>query len=264
MADIISYAAAFIFGAVIGSFVNVCVYRMPRGISVVRPRSACPACGAALRPAEMIPLASYIFLRARCSSCRGRISPRYPLLEAVCGAMWAAFLWKFSFSFQFACYSALFSVYLAVFFIDLECMRIPNKLVISAMLPASAAAARFSFLLADPERFRSVYGSVNRFEPLLGLLPPAFFAAVYLITALTRKGGPAIGMGDIKLLIPTGLALGLRQSLFAAIMAVMLGGLAGAALILLGRKNRKDPIPFGPFIVAGAFAAAFMPLNILF
>ena len=255
MTDIVIYSAVFAFGAAAGSFVNVCIYRIPRGVSVVRPRSACPACGAALGPAELAPIFSFIFLRGRCASCKGRISARYPLVEAACGAMWAAMFWKYSFSPYFICYAALCSILLAVFFIDYDTFRIPNPLVLAAVPPALAAAVVFSFFSTGPERFRSVYGSAGMAAPLLGLVPCAFFLLIYIISSVLGGGKAAIGLGDVKLLVPAGLALGLRQSLFAAFIAVTLGGLTGIALLATGRKKRKDPIPFGPFLVAGIIAA---------
>ena len=264
MASIILCICAFVFGAIIGSFINVCVYRIPRGISVVKPRSFCPACGASLIFIDMIPLASYIIKLGKCSSCGTRISVRYLMIEFLCGALWAAHFWVFGFSFQFVCYAALCSILLAIFFIDIEWMRIPNILVICAMLPALAALARYSLFLSPPERFRSIYGSIGGADPLLGLLPCAAFIIIYIVTALLRGGQGGVGIGDIKLLAPIGLALGLRQSLLAAFISVMLGGLTGLVLIASGIKTRKDPIPFGPFIVVGAVVAVFIPVSNIF
>ena len=253
-----AYATAFVFGAVVGSFINVCIYRIPRGISLASPRSTCTACGASLGPAELVPLVSYFALRGRCAKCRARISPRYPIVEFLCGALWAALFWRFSFTYEFICYAIFCSVLLAVIFIDADTMRIPNSLVIAATFPALAAALRYSFFIGPPERFRSAYNGVNRAAPLLGLAPCAFFIAVYALTSIASKGKPAIGMGDIKLLIPAGLALGLRQSLLAAFVAVTLGGITGVALLAARVKKRKDPIPFGPFLVIGAYVALFV------
>ena len=255
------YALTFVVGTVIGSFLNVCVYRIPRGLSVVKPRSACPACGAAIKPAELVPLAGYLFLRGRCSSCGARISSRYPLIELACGVLWAAHLWRFQISFQFFCYVTISSILLAVFFIDLEWMRIPNKLVLSALIPAAALSVRYAFFLSAPERFRSAYGGIDAAAPLLGLIPAAFFLLIYAVTSAFGKGRGSIGMGDIKLLIPAGLALGLRQCALAVFVAVMLGGATGVLLLATRRKTRKDPIPFGPFLTAGIIFAIFVPLS---
>ena len=261
--ELFGYTVAFAFGAVIGSFLNVCIYRIPRNISIVAPRSACPACGKTLTAVELIPLISYVFLRGKCASCRARIPPRYALAELLCGALWVALLWKLTFSFEFICYALLCSIFLAIFFIDLEWMRIPNVLVICAIIPAVALYIRYALFLTPPERFRSIYNSVGGAEPLLGLIPGAVFLIIYIVTALFRGGEGAIGMGDIKLLIPMGVALGLRQNLLAVFIAIMLGGLTGAALIISGKKTRKDPIPFGPFLIAGAYAAIFIPVSII-
>lgn len=258
MAEYARYACVFLFGIIAGSFVNVCVYRIPRDISIVRPRSRCPSCGAAIKPRELIPIVSFIFLRGKCSSCRAAISARYPIIEIICGILSAALLNRFGLSFRFACYAILCLILTAVFFIDLEWMRIPNALVISALIPACAAWAEFMFFLTPPERFRSVYASVNGAAPLLGLIPCAAFLLIYTVSLLAGKSGNAIGLGDVKLLIPTGLALGLRQIALAVFISIIMGGVAGAALLITRVKNRKDPIPFGPFIVVGVIAAIFM------
>ena len=257
MAYILPYVLAFAFGAVAGSFVNVCVCRIPRGKSVVLPRSSCPGCGNVLKARELIPLASYFMLRGRCSACGIKISFRYPAVEFICGALCSALCWKFGLSIQFTCYTLLCFILVAVFFIDLEWMRIPNALVICALAPALASYANYIFIMTGPERFRSVYNSVSAIEPLFGLIPCLIFLFIYIITAIAGKGKSAIGMGDIKLLFPAGIALGLRQNMLAVFIAVMLGGLAGIILIITRKKTRKDPIPFGPFIVIGIIAAIF-------
>ena len=264
MIETFVYIFVFITGTVVGSFVNVCAYRIPRGISVIKPRSSCPSCGAALKARELIPVVSYIFLRGRCAACHARISILYPTTELACGALWAALFWKLGLTFQFAVYAPLCSIFLAVLLVDLKWMRIPNALVLCALVPACAAIANYSLIYTGPERFRSVYNSANAVEPLLGLIPGALFLLIYAVTAAFGGGRGAIGMGDIKLLIPIGLALGLRQCLFAAFIAVILGGLVGAALLITRVKSRKDPIPFGPFLVIGAIAAIFLPVSILF
>lgn len=261
MAALFPYIVTYILGAITGSFLNVCIYRLPRGISIVKPRSACPACSAQIKARELIPLVSYLFLRGRCSSCGAKIPVRYPLVEFLCGALWIAAFWKFALSFQFVFYALIISILLAVFFIDLEWMRIPNKLVLSALIPAAALSVRYAFFLSAPERFRSAYGGIDAAAPLLGLIPAAFFLLIYAVTSAFGKGRGSIGMGDIKLLIPAGLALGLRQCALAVFVAVMLGGATGVLLLATGRKTRKDPIPFGPFLTAGIIFAIFVPLS---
>ena len=264
MANLALYSCVFVFGLIAGSFMNVCIYRIPRGMSVASPRSHCPACGTPLKAYEMIPLAGYALLRGRCSSCGAAIPFRYPLVELASGALCAVLFWKFGASFRFACYAALCMIYTAVFFIDLEWMRIPNVLVVYALIPACALWVEYLFFLTPPERFRSVYNSINGSGPLLGLIPCAAFLLIYAVSAIAGKGKSAIGMGDIKLLIPTGLALGFRQCLLAVFISVILGGLTGAVLLISHKKNKKDPIPFGPFIVVGAIAAIIVPSAVFF
>ena len=255
---------AFMFGLAVGSFLNVCIYRIPRGMSVAKPRSACPLCGAGLKAHELIPLISYAALRGKCSACSGRINIRYLIVETLCGALWVILLHRFHFSFEYICYAVLCSILLAVFFIDMEWMRIPNVLTIAACAPAIAVGAKYALFSADPERFRSAYQSINPAEPLLGLLPALFFFAVFAISSAVGGGKSAVGMGDVKILLPAGFALGLRQGAFAAFTAVALGGLAGVILLAAGIKKIKDPIPFGPFIVIGVYAALLFPISNIF
>jgi leader peptidase (prepilin peptidase)/N-methyltransferase len=249
-----------VFGAVIGSFLNVCVYRIPRDMSIVSPRSHCPACGTVLKASELVPLVSYAALRGRCGTCRERIPLRDPLVEALCGALWAFLFLRYGFSFSFFCDAVFFSILLAVFFIDVEWLRIPNPLVLCAMLPAAAAFGRHA--LASPLlRLRGGYQSAHPLAPLLGLIPgAALFLLIYLCALLIYRNNRVIGMGDIKLMIPVGLRLGLWQCLLAVFLAVSLGALTGIVLILAGKKKRRDPIQFGPFIVIGAFAAPLLPI----
>ncbi|MDR1439597.1 MAG: prepilin peptidase [Clostridiales bacterium] len=295
----IPYFASFVFGIFIGSFLNVCIYRVPRGMSVALPRSFCPLCSAPLAPAHLVPLASYAALRGRCAFCGGRISARYPAVELLCGLLWAGMFRMFSLSFELFCYGAFFSILLAIVFIDAEWYVIPNPLVLAAMLPAVAAFARHVAAVsglapglggaagyggaaggaglgisnaagvagapaggglvarsAGAYALASPYGSASPMAPLLGLIPgAAFFLAIYIIALLFFKSDRAIGMGDVKLFIPVGLILGLRLCLIAVFASVFLGGLCGGALILVGRKTKKDSIPLGPFIAIGALAA---------
>jgi leader peptidase (prepilin peptidase)/N-methyltransferase len=137
-----AYAAVFAFGTFIGSFLNVCVYRLPRGMSVARPRSFCPRCSRTLSPAQLVPLASYFAGGGKCAFCGEPIPARYPAVEFLCGILWAGMFRMFALSFHFFCYSAFFSILLAVFFIDLEWYIIPNSLVLAAMVPAVAAFLR--------------------------------------------------------------------------------------------------------------------------
>jgi leader peptidase (prepilin peptidase)/N-methyltransferase len=150
---------------------------------------------------------------------------------------------------------------LAVFFIDAEWYIIPNTLVLAAMVPAAAACARHAIAAISAgsrgayDMF-SPYAGESALAPLLGLVPgAAFFLAVYAVAAICFRNARAVGMGDIKLYIPVGLILGIRLCLAAVFISVVSGGLCGAALILLGKKTRKDSIPLGPFIVVGALAA---------
>jgi leader peptidase (prepilin peptidase)/N-methyltransferase len=240
----------FLFGLIIGSFVNVLIYRFPRGESVARGRSHCVNCGEILGVSELVPILSYILLKGRCKHCGTRISIRYPVVELLCGAVFISFYLQYSLSFEFICYSAFFSLLLGISFIDIEFMIIPNRLVFYSLVIAMIA---FIYNILWP---LGIYGDQNPLTPLLGLIPGAvFFFLVFLVSKALFKTEDSVGMGDIKLLIPIGLILGFGSCLIAVFISVVAGGVAGAGLVLTGVKKRKDPIPFGPFLVFGSYFA---------
>ena len=249
----VGLAFAFILGAAAGSFVGVCVHRIPRKLPMARPLPACQSCGAEFRGSALIPLIGYAIRRGRCPECGAGMPWRLPAAEFICGAIWAALFWRYGVSAVFAIYAVFFTILLAIFFIDIEWMRIPNILTLCAMVPA---AASFMHHALSP---LAIYRDPGALSPLLGLIPGAgLFAAVYAFARLFSGTDRSLGLGDVKLMFPVGLLLGFWQCLAAVAVASILGGVVAATLLLLKRKNRKDAIPFGPFIAIGAFVAAFL------
>ena len=247
------YSFVFILGLFVGSFINVLIYRTPRNESVLKPRSHCPVCGKVLNATELFPVVSFIILRARCKNCNSRISPRYPVVESLIGFLFLLTYIKYGFSFEFFCYSAFFSLLTAISFIDAEFMIIPNRLVFYAFIISTIT---FAYNTIFP---LAIYGNANPFYPLLGLLPGAvFFFLINVGALLFFKSDNSIGMGDVKLLIPIGIVLGFKSCLVAVLISVMLGGLVGVVLIILRKKKKRDRIPFGPFIVLGAYLALIL------
>ncbi|WP_242868875.1 prepilin peptidase [Desulfotomaculum copahuensis] len=220
-------------GLAAGSFLNVCIHRLPRGESVVFPPSRCPHCGQRLAARDLVPLFSYLWLKGRCRYCGSGISPRYPLVEALTGVLFAVLYMRFGLNLLLFKYLFLTSVLIVLSFIDLEHYLIPDRIIIFAL-----AGGVIINLFTRDLTFLSV---------LLGLAAPAAFL---LLLAVASRGG--MGGGDIKLAAVTGLFLGWPLGLLAVFLGCLLGGLVGAVLLLSRIKGRKDAIPFGPFLACGA------------
>jgi leader peptidase (prepilin peptidase)/N-methyltransferase len=235
---------AGIFGLIIGSFINVVAYRIPLGRSVVSPPSACPTCGAHIRPGDNVPVISWLLLRGRCRDCGARISARYPIVEAVTGASFAATAWYIGVQWVLVPYLWFVGVTIALTLTDLDHQRIPNRILypstaVGAVLLAGAA-------IGDGHAVwfvRAMEGGV------------AYFALLFII-ALAARGG--FGMGDVKLAFLLGLFLAyvswgtLVVGVFAAFVV---GGVVAMVLLITKVRGRKDPIAFGPALVAGAWVA---------
>jgi leader peptidase (prepilin peptidase)/N-methyltransferase len=243
------YVYVFILGLIVGSFVNVLIYRIPARKSIVAPRSACVSCGKRLTVPDLVPVFSYIFLRGRCRHCGARISPRYPLVELLTAAVFAVLAIRFGFSVPFFAYAYLMTILIAVFFIDIDHRIIPNGLVLVAL---AGGLVYFAWNCISPAP--QVFGDDKWWTPLAGLLPGSgFLLFVAIVGSIIYRTEDAMGMGDVKLMAPIGLFLGWKLCITALAVSVLLGGLISMVLMLLGIKKRKDTVAFGPFIVAGAF-----------
>jgi leader peptidase (prepilin peptidase)/N-methyltransferase len=229
-----------LFGLLIGSFLNVVIWRVPRKLSVVRPPSHCPQCETPIRPIDNIPVVAWLALRGKCRHCGNPIPARYPLVEAGCGVLFAAVAARFGFSSALPAYLVLTAALLAISIIDLEHFIVPDR--ITAPLTVSALALLGLAAAADGNGWR--YG-----RTLLGGL--ALYAFLLLLNLLYPKG---MGMGDVKLSFSLGLYLGWLgwgQVFLGGFLAFLLGALVGVGLIATGVKGRKDFVPFGPFLAAG-------------
>jgi len=241
----------FLFGLVVGSFLTVVVYRVPRKESVVSPRSRCPGCGRQIAAYDNIPVLSWVLLRGRCRHCSAQISPRYPLTELANGLLWLAASLRFGDELFVAVIMAcFFSVLLAVSLIDAEHRIIPNAILYPAV-PVFAVLLVAGRLLEAP---------VDLFGAAVGLL--AFGGGMLLVAVIYPKG---MGIGDVKLAGFLGLvlgSLGLELVAVAAFLGFMLGAVGGAALMAFAGKGRKTVVPFGPFLAAGAGASVFVGAQI--
>ena len=241
---VLLYVFCAVIGLIVGSFLNVVIWRVPRGESVVRPPSHCPGCAVSIAPRDNVPVLSWLVLRGRCRACSARISARYPLVEAGCAVLWVLMALRFRLDPVLPAYLYLVSVLLALALIDVDVKRLPDALTLPSYVVGVVALGAAAALGSDS-------GSLPR-----ALLGGAALFAVYFALCLAYP--PGMGFGDVKLSGVLGLHLGwLGWDVWAVgLVAGFLGGGAfGVALLALGRAGRKTAIPFGPFMIAGALLA---------
>lgn len=255
---IVYYVFVFILGLVIGSFLNVCIYRIPEGKSIASPPSHCMGCGARLKPLDLVPVLSYIFLKGRCRYCGVKISSRYPLVELLTAVVFTVLFYKYKLTVDFAASAFLMSVLITVFFIDIDHRIIPDGLVITGL------AGGVLVILYNIFRPVWIYGDRDWWNPLLGMITGAgFLFLVAVIGMIIYKTDDAMGMGDVKIFAPIGIFLGWKMCIAALILSIVSGGLTGLFLIVTRLKDRKSTIPFGPFIVIGTFITLMWGWDIL-
>ena len=234
---------SFVFGACIGSFLNVCIYRLPESKSIVYPGSACPVCGYRLRSYDNIPILSYVLLRGKCRCCKTVIPVRYLIVELLGGLFAAAVYLKYHISPEALVYFTFIAALLVITFIDLDHRIIPDVVSLPGIAVFFMAAV---FILSVPAR-----------ESLMGIL--AGGGSLYLVALcyklLTRKEG--MGGGDIKLLAMIGALLGWQGVAFTIFVSSAAGTLVGLAVMVATRKNMKLAVPFGPFLAIGAITFIF-------
>lgn len=227
-----------LFGLLLGSFLNVVIYRLPLGLSLIRPGSRCPSCQNPIRFYDNIPLLSYFILRGRCRQCRSSIAWRYPLVEALTALCFAALFWKYALSREFLTYTVLVLFLIPISFIDLDKGLILNRLTIPGFILGICMVLGFQVETWD--------------RVLLGAL--AGGGVVFLIGVLGRLAfrKESLGMGDVKLLIMIGVYVGFP----GVVVCLFLGVLAAAVFIVVQFISKKlrlgETIPFGPFIAVGS------------
>jgi len=229
----------FILGLIVGSFSNVCIYRIPRNESIIYPISHCPKCRSNISPKDNIPLLSYILLKGRCRNCKSKISIQYPMVELITGLIYLIIYLTYGLSIQSLIYIILSSALTIIAFIDLNEQIVPD--VIS--LPGIVIGFIISFLVPYISFINSALGVV------VG-------GGIILITGLAGSvifKKEAMGGGDVKLAAMIGAFLGWRYIVISLFLGFFLGALAGIILIITKIKSREDVVPFGPFIVLGSF-----------
>jgi len=230
--------AVSLFGLAIGSFLNVVIARVPAGRSLLRPGSACPGCSAPLTWYDNIPVLSFLMLRGRCRACGMHISWRYPVVETITAAVLVVAYVAFGPSADFLVACVMLPTLVALTAIDLDHQMIPDAITLPGILIGlviNLASRRISWL-----------------DSVVGIL---LGGGLFLVIILVSRGG--MGGGDLKLGAMLGAFLGWKALIVALFVAIVLGGAIGAVLLATGRRGRKDPIPFGPFLAAGGAMALF-------
>lgn len=244
----VAFVVIGILGAVIGSFLNVCIYRLPIGKSIVSPPSACPGCARELSWFENIPVFSYLALGGRCRSCRIGISARYPLIEAVTACLFVAAYWFYGPSLLLISRLVFLCVLIVLFAIDFELQLLPNVIT----LPGIVVGLLFS-LVTEPGWQSAIIGMLIGGGVLWSI------AEVYF--RLRHEEG--LGMGDVKMLAMVGTFVGWQLTLVTLMMASLAGSIVGVGLIALQRGTMKQALPFGTFLALGAMLAATIGPGVL-
>jgi leader peptidase (prepilin peptidase) / N-methyltransferase len=233
-----------LFGLVIGSFLNVVIWRVPRGESIVRPPSHCPGCQAEVRPRDNLPVVSWLLLRGRCRDCGEPISGRYPLVELGTAAVFVMVSLRIGLHAELPAFLYLGAIGVALALIDLDVKRLPNAIV----LPSYPVAAVLLGIAAIAQHDAGAY-----LRALLGMA--ALFGFYFLLVFIYPAG---MGFGDVKLAGVLGLYLGWlgwREVITGGFLGFLFGGVVGVGMMMLKRAGRKSQIPFGPFMLAGALVA---------
>jgi leader peptidase (prepilin peptidase) / N-methyltransferase len=236
-------------GAAVGSFLNVLIFRIPEGQSIVLPSSHCPKCGHAIRVYDNIPIISYLILRGKCRDCHEKISLQYPIVEAITAIMSLLLFLKFGLSFKYL-FSFIFTCALIVItFIDLRHQIIPDVI--------SLPGIPVFFLLAV------FFMDVPIWEALLGILigGGSLFAIAFLYEIITKREG--MGGGDIKLLAMLGAFLGWKSLFFILFVSSLLGAVVGVSAMIMKGQDMKYAVPFGPFLSIAAVAYLFVGADVM-
>ncbi len=236
---------AVLFGLLFGSFLNVCIYRIPRGESIAFPASHCPNCQRPIKPYDNVPVFSFLLLRGKCRSCSATISWRYPMVEAMTAALFGYIVHRYSITWAALAYIVFAGLLIAISFIDLDHLIIPDVL----SLPGIALGFGASFLIPHPW-----------YDSLIGLLVGGgmIWIVGYLGELAFKK--EAMGGGDVKLMAMVGAFLGWKMVLLTILFASVVGAAIG---ILMKLSTGKEYIPFGPFLSLGALCALFFGENFL-
>lgn len=232
-----------LYGLLIGSFLNVCIYRIPRDESIAFPPSHCPRCNTNLKWYDLIPVFSFILYRGKCRYCEGEISTQYPLIELFNAIIYLILSYKFNLTIDFLFYAFISSVLIIITIIDIKEMIIPDSLVLTILILSILHKVSNYILYKNP---------INLLDSIGGLV---LSGGVFIIIILVSKGG--MGGGDVTLIGSLGFILGIKYIFLTIFLSFILGAIISIFLLITKIKGKKDPIPFGPFIILGFMITLF-------
>ncbi|KJR42551.1 type IV prepilin-like protein leader peptide processing enzyme [Candidatus Magnetoovum chiemensis] len=254
---LIGFLIVFAFGLIVGSFLNVCIYRLPRNMSIVSPRSRCIACGSYIKFYHNVPLISYLLLKGKCPNCGVKISFRYPFVEFLNAILYVLLLYRFGFEPYVFMYMLLVSALIVITFIDIDFQIIPHSITLPGIIIGIIA----SFLiLPDPytnNGLLGLKGSLIGFALGFGV----FYSIIVISKLILGKEG--MGGGDVMLMAMAGAFLGWKHVLLITFIGSLVGSLFGVLFILIKHKDRKQEIPFGPYLSFGIIISLFFGKDII-
>lgn len=234
----------FLFGLIMGSFFNVCIYRIPMNLSVVSPPSHCGNCNHELAPLDLIPVLSWVLLGRRCRYCKAPISSRYPIVELLTAVLFVLLYIKFDISVDTIFYLAFISILIMVAFIDIDHRIIPDRFIVIGLVLDILYLAVHSFASWQNAVIGGIIGG----------------GSIFLIDVASRiifkKEG--MGFGDVKLMLMAGAFLGISRTIIALLAAVWIGAIFGVVLLRMRKSNDDHYMPFGPFLASGCIIAIFL------
>jgi leader peptidase (prepilin peptidase)/N-methyltransferase len=269
------YVVAGVFGAVIGSFLNVVVHRLPREESIVFPNSRCPSCGVAIHFYDNVPILSYVALRGRCRACKTGISPRYPAVELLTALLFIAVAWHDGLTAALPFDLVFAGAMVALVFIDAEHMILPNAITYPGIIFAAVARVAVPYLTGAPHfddlgplMHGTLAGLPLWLASLIGALVGALIGggSLWLMgwTWEKLRGIEAMGLGDVKMMFMVGAYLGWRLTILTIFLGVLSGSVIGILLMLRqGKRNMQLLLPFGVFLGLGAITALLVGQRIV-
>ncbi|MEM8721868.1 MAG: prepilin peptidase [Cyanobacteria bacterium P01_G01_bin.39] len=252
LATAMGFVTAFIFGACIGSFLNVVIYRIPARISLIHPPSRCPKCLHSLGVTENVPIFGWLWLRGKCRWCQVKISSRYPIIEATTGLLYVLVFWRFGYSIETIGYCAFVSWLLSLSLIDLDTMTLPSSLTKSGLVLGLVFQGIIGWQLSQGK------GLANQLMfGISGSVVGIWLLELIALVGLIMLGQQAMGDADGKLMATIGAWIGWKQVLLSSFIACGVGSIIGGGAIALGILGKKQPMPFGPFLALGGVLSLF-------
>lgn len=245
--EFLLYIFIFLFGAIIGSFLNVCIYRIPEENSLSFPPSSCGGCDTRLKPMDLVPIISYLSLNGKCRYCGKKVSAQYSIVEAVTGVLFIFIFLKFGLTVDSIKFMLLTSLLIVIAIIDFKTEYIYTSTIIFGIISAIIFIAIEYFTV----------GLISPINYLLGAVSASFILVVIVI--LTG----AMGWGDVELIFFIGLFLGTKLNLFNVFLSIVIGGVIAIILMVTKKKSRKESMAFGPYIAIATYIVILFGNNIL-